>query len=223
MTSNNTGRGDSHATRTVPAALRRQWESAEGTLFSTVVAEPDLYERAVRAVQLTADLLRERCLDLESLILTWENETPAQEALRAAQLSTTEVRLDLIASAAFALRFRELAVETARHRRLAQLARAREAGDTWGVLEESGAVRDAPAQLYQRIELHVPSGAVMVATAEPDETGSRALYRLAGGRLDATTGYLRPDTIPGIPQSTYDDRGSWEAAAADVRRRLAER
>lgn len=222
MGSNSNDSCDTHAADTVPLPLRRRWESAEGALFPAVATDPDLYERAVTAVQLTANTLRHRCLNMESLVAAWEAKTPAEDAFHAAQLSAAGLHLDLIASAAFALRFRELAADAARRRRLARLTQARDAGETWAVLEESGTLDEAPARIYQRTEVHVPSCAVVVMTVEPDESFSQAIYRIEGGRLDASTGHLQPEDVPAIPQSTYDNRATWESVSADIRRRLLE-
>lgn len=211
---------DAVSSNAVPAQLRHSWESAEAALFPSVMARPDLYKHAVTAIQMTAAALRQRCPDLDTLVATWdEAETLTDSAVSEAQLPTAELRLHDIAGAAFALRFRELAVQASQQARLTRLAQAREAGAAWALVEETGALEQAPLHLYQRVEVHASTGRALIATVQPDETCSRAVYQLEGGQLDMTTGRLEYGDAPEIPSGEYRDRATWEAAAADIRQR----
>ncbi|MGH3196829.1 MAG: hypothetical protein ACRDNT_13025 [Streptosporangiaceae bacterium] len=118
------------------------------------------------------------------------------------------VRPGLLAAAACAMRYRELAALTAVRRRLAAMARAREQGLSWAVVEESGQADRAPYVPYQRIEAEVESGRAVIVSIGPDETLSRAVYRLDAGQIDVASGALRIGEVVG----SYLDPDEFAAA-----------
>jgi hypothetical protein len=69
------------------------------------------------------------------------------------------------------------------------------------VVEESGRPERAPYVPYQRVEAEVGSGRAVIVSIGPDETLSRAVYRLDAGQLDVASGALRI----GDPLGTYLD------------------
>jgi hypothetical protein len=186
----------------VPLAVLRSWDQAEARLFPQVMARPDVYQQAIGMISQLAARLRETCPDVAALIAEHD---------RGGELATSEVpglqaagiQPDLVAAAACAMRYRELVATQTARRRLAALARAREEGLTWAVVEETGSADRAPYVPYQRVEAEVPSGRAVVISIEPDETLSRAVHRLDEGRIDLATGalevgeavgsYLEPD------------------------------
>jgi hypothetical protein len=99
--------------------------------------------------------------------------------------------------------------------RLAALARARDQGLEWTVVEENGDPARAPYFPYQRVEAHVPSGRAVIVSIEPDETLVRAVYRLDAAEIDLATGGLRP----GAELGTY----TGEQAAAQALQQIRER
>jgi hypothetical protein len=205
----------------VPPRLRQAWEEAEARLFPVVMVRPDLYERSLTLVRQTVDELRRDCHDAAALVAQVERADAlvADVAARAA-ISTSELRLGLIASAAFAMRYRELAAERARRAGIARLTQARAEGVGWVLAEESGSEEHAMAVAYWRLEVHVPSGAALLMSVEPDETLTRPVYRLEGGRLDLTTGALDLAAVPDLPASEYRDRADWQTASDQIRKRL---
>jgi hypothetical protein len=90
------------------------------------------------------------------------------------------------------MRYREIVTSGAAQRRLAALARAREQGLEWTVVEENGDPARAPYIPYQRVEAHVRSGRAVIISVEPDETLTGAVHRLDAAGLDLATGELRP-------------------------------
>jgi hypothetical protein len=97
--------------------------------------------------------------------------------------------------------------------RLAALARARAQGLSWTVLEESGQADRAPYVPYQRVEAEVGSGRAVIVSIGPDETLSRAVYRLEEGQVDVTSGALRI----GDQIGSYLDPREVEAALGRLR------
>jgi hypothetical protein len=201
----------------VPAEVLRSWDLAEARLFPLVMARPDLYERSVRMIGALAARLRETCPDVPALLAEHgRGAALAEEA--GPEASALGIRPELIAAAACAMRYRELVTAGAAQRRLAALARARDQGLVWAVVEESGDEARAPYVPYQRVEAHVGSGRAVIVSIEPNETFSGATRRLDAGRLDLASGALEA----GDPLGSYADAATLadalERARAEITR-----
>jgi hypothetical protein len=173
----------------VPHAVLRAWDEAEARLFPTIMARPDVYQQAVTLIQLLLGRLRETCLDLPALLAAHERGGELVDEL--APGARAGIQADLVAAAACAMRYRELVASLAAAGRLAALARAREAGQSWVVVEESGSADLAPFVPYQRIEAEAGTGRAVIVSIDPDETLSRAVHRLDRGQIDLVTGGLQ--------------------------------
>lgn len=202
----------------LPPSVLRSWDEAEARLFPLVMAQPELYEQALGVIQCLLGRLRETCPDLPALLAAHERGGDLL-AHRADEpvIGVTGVSPGLIAAAACAMRYRELVALLAAQGRLAALTRAREEGLSWAVVEESGQADRAPYVPYQRVEAEVGTGRAVVVSIGPDETLSRAVYRLDEGQVDVASGALRI----GDPVGSYLDPGELEAALRRVRDRLA--
>jgi hypothetical protein len=187
----------------VPASVLRSWDEAEARLFPLVMAQPELYEQALGAVQRLLERLRETCQDLPALLAAHER---GGDLLVGAEVPG--VRPALIAAAACATRYRELVALMAARGRLEALARARAQGLSWTVVEESGQPERAPYVPYQRVEAEVGTGRAVIVSIGPDETLSRAVYRLDAGQIDVASGALQI----GDPLGTYLDPDECAAA-----------
>ena len=195
----------------VPPAVLRSWDQAEAKIFPLVMARPEVYERALRMIASLAAQLRETCPDLPALLAAHE---------RGADLVTEPspgVGPELIAAAACAMRYRELVTIGAAQGRLAALARAREEGLDWTVVEENGDPARAPYLPYQRVEAHVPSGRAVIISIEPDETLVRAVHRLDAAEVDLDTGGLRA----GAELGSYGDEQALTQALQRAREEIA--
>jgi hypothetical protein len=192
----------------VPPSVLRSWDQAEARLFPLVMTQPDLYQRALGAVGRLLRRLRETCPDLPALLAAHERggDLPGEQV--------PGVTPALIAAAACAMRYRELVTATAAAGRLAALARARERGLPWAVVEETGSADRAPYLPYQRIEADTASGRAVIVSIEPDETLSRAVYRLDSGQIDLASGALRI----GEPVGSYLEPGDLAAALRQAQR-----
>jgi hypothetical protein len=189
--------------REVPRAVLRSWDEAEARLFPTIMARPDVYQQSVSLIQRLVGELRETCLDLPALLAA--HERGGDLAAELAGEADPGIQPDLVAAAACAMRYRELVASLAAQDRLAALARARDQGQAWAVVEETGSPDRAPFVPYQRIEAEVGTGRAVIISIEPDETLSRAVHRLDEGQVDLVTGglqigeaigsYLDPDAV----------------------------
>ena len=196
----------------VPPAVLRSWDEAEARLFPLVMAQPELYQQALGAIGRLLGRLRETCRDLPALLAAHER---GGDLLAGDEVPG--VRPGLIAAAACATRYRELVAELAATARLAALARAREQGLSWAVVEESGQADRAPYVPYHRVEAEVGSGRAVIVSIGPDETLSRAVYRLDAGQIDMASGALRI----GDPLGSYLDPGECAAALRRTQAGLA--
>lgn len=198
----------------VPRAVLRSWDEAEARLFPTIMARPDVYQQAVSLIQQLLGRLRETCLDLPSLLAAHERGGDLVDEL--AEGADAGIQPGLVAAAACAMRYRELVASLAVQGRLAALTRARDQGESWAVVAETGSEDRAPFVPYQRIEAEPGTGRAVIISIEPDETLSRALYRLDRGQIDLATGGLRIGEAVG----SYLDRDAFAAALREVRPKL---
>jgi hypothetical protein len=195
----------------VPHAVLRSWDQAEARLFPTIMARPDVYQQSVTLIQRLLGRLRDTCPDLPALLTAHERggDLVAELAGEAA----TGIQPDLVAAAACAMRYRELVASLAAQGRLAALARARDQGQSWAVVEETGSPDRAPFVPYQRIEAAAGTGRAVIISIEPDETLSRAVHRLDEGQIDLVTGGLRIGEAIG----SYLDPDAFAAALREAR------
>jgi len=187
----------------VPPSVLRSWDEAEARLFPLVMAQPELYQQALGAIQRLLGQLRETCQDLPGLLAAHER---GGDLLAGAEVPG--IRPALIAAAACATRYRELVAQLAAAARLEALARARVQGLSWTVVEESGQPDRAPYVPYQRVEAEAETGRAVIVSIGPDETLSRAVYRLDAGQVDVASGALRI----GDPLGSYLDPDECAAA-----------
>ncbi len=197
--------------REVPRAVLRSWDEAEARLFPTIMARPDVYQQSVTLIQQLLGRLRETCPDVPSLLAAHERGGNLADDL--AEATEAGIRPDLVAAAACAMRYRELVASLAVQGRLAALARARDQGQSWAVVAETGSEDRAPFVPYQRIEAEAGTGRAVIISIEPDETLSRAVYRLDQGQIDLATGALRIGEAIG----SYLDRDAFAAALRQAR------
>jgi hypothetical protein len=185
----------------------RSWDQAEAKIFPLIMARPEVYQQALHMIAGLAARLRETCPDLPALLAAHE---------RGADLVTEPqpgVGPELVAAAACAMRYREIVTENAARGRLAALARARDQGLDWTVVEESGDPARAPYLPYQRVEAHVASGRAVIVSIEPDETLVRAVHRLDAAEVDLDTGGLQA----GAQLGSYADEQALTQALQHIR------
>jgi hypothetical protein len=185
----------------------RSWDQAEAKIFPLIMARPEVYQQALHMIAGLAARLRETCPDLPALLAAHE---------RGADLVTEPqpgVGPELVAAAACAMRYREIVTENAARGRLAALARARDQGLDWTVVEESGDPARAPYLPYQRVEAHVASGRAVIVSIEPDETLVRAVHRLDAAEVDLDTGGLQA----GAQLGSYADEQALTHALQHIR------
>lgn len=204
----------------LPPGLLAEWVAAEDRLYPVVLVRPDIYERSVELVRKVADELGS-CTAPAALAQAWHHAADIVFRVSSEQLLPLgDLDAGLVAGAAFALRYRELAWPAVRQDRLDRVRAAAEAGDTWVLVDQSGSIETAGVVPYTWVEMHVPTGAGLRQTIEADPETSAPRYRLEEVQLDPATGDpAAPEPSVGVEES-FSERAEWSAAVEAKRREL---
>lgn len=195
------------------AQLVRRWREDEAHLYPVIMFRPDLYERAGLMVRALADELRVHTT-VEALAAAWPDAGRTLNGLLARNgMATEDLDLDLVAGAAFGLRHREILAVLERRRGLVLIAEARDRGDRWVTLHESG----TPGRTGHRsLEMHLASGAALHLFIDPEPSTGRPEYGLQQLRLDPASGDPDPRSTIEDPR-TFEDEAAWRKAVDGLR------
>jgi hypothetical protein len=195
--------------------LIRRWEEAERRLYPSMVAQPALVAGSLRLVREVADDLRD--IDtVEGLADAWVRAGEMVESAAGREGIAEELAdPEIVAGAAFALRYRELVVEAGRRETRRRITEARVRGDAWVVLDEGG-VAEAPfPQPYRRVEMRLADGYALHLTAELDPDSGGVVHAIEGLRLDPASGEGGGPAEPA--RREFADPDEWRQAARDLR------
>ena len=199
----------------IPADALARFTAAEARLYPLAMVDAAMYERATNLVALTASDLRRTCPDIDAVLARRAGLiTGLPRVASDAGLSLVGIPVDTVVDAASALRSREVLAEHAAAEGHARLAAAREAGQEWLVDEPDPS--EVMAGLFRRVEMHVPTGAVLISSVEPDSAGSPAAYTLEV--LPAQTVRVPPVEAR---WETFPERSSWVLGAARLRAEIS--
>ena len=201
-----------------PEELSRRWQRAEERLYPVVMVRPDLYELCLRLVRAVADRLA-LYLSEEALAEAYRGAGElVTQAAREEQIPTSELDLGLVADAGFSLRRREVVTELHRSEAIRRIQAARERGQPWTVLYETGS--GFPPLPYRRLEMHVADGVGLHAFIELDPGTGQPVYGLEAVQLDPATGDWDMDAPQLAERRLLSSRQDWERAVDELRRRL---
>lgn len=207
-------------------AMVRRWTEAEARLYPVVLVRPELYERYVRLVRAVADELAASAPagaagqagsggSLDALGTRFAGaEDLVRETAGRLGIPVQDMDLELVAGAAFAHRWREALQEQHRSEALERIAGARERGDVWVVVYETGRLEAPP---YRRLEMRLSDGLGVHAFVELDpETGGPS-WGMESVQLDARTGDWVPEAGHLVARRTFPDAASWTEAIERAR------
>jgi hypothetical protein len=197
--------------------LIRRWEEAERRLYPSMVAQPEVVADSIRLVREVAEDLRD-VGTVEALVEAWggAGERVAAASARGG-IGAEPADPEVIAGAAFALRYRELAAEETRRETRRRIDQARAAGEEWVILDEAG-VAEAPFPTpYRRLEMRLADGFGLLLTAELDPDSGRIVHAIEELRMDPASGEVtgpagKPD------RREFEEPDEWRRAAEDLRR-----
>lgn len=196
----------------VPEAAAARFQAAEGRLYPAAVLDPETYERALSLCGLVLTELRSHCADVDAVLdrrTTLVAALPTRAA--AAGLSLDGFAAETVVDAASAVRCREL-VQAANAADLRnRLAEARSAGREW--LVEQPDPTSVMAGVQRRVEVHVPTGTVLVASVEAGGPALATTYRV---EVVQSTGQVETER-------TFTDRDEWGRAVAQCRAAISAR
>lgn len=198
-----------------------RWRAAEEQLYPVVMVRPDLYERSIEFVRSVADELRALGTPAALLDAFGHAAEIAARVVRRESLTTEGVDLALATTAAFSLRYRELVGEVARERAIERIRAARERGDAWVVLHESGTLEQAPAVPYRRLEMHLGDGAGLHLFVQQDPETAAPVYGVESVQLDPQTGDWLHDASGWAEPRMLSTAESWHDLIQELRERLA--
>jgi len=196
-----------------PEAVAR-FTAAESRLYPLVLVDPAGYERAVATTGRLLAGLRADCPDIAAVL--------ARRDPLVASLAATSVEHpaelgglspETVVDAACAVRCRELWAQERARAAQDRVVAARAAGQEWLVEEP-----DADAVMtgeYRRVEVHVPTGTVLVALVGAGGAGGTA-YEVQVIPAPTADGTSTPEV-----SETYGDRASWVEALRRHREALS--
>ncbi len=176
---------------------RSYWTECERQLFSMAGMNPDQYEKIILAVRALADELSD--VDSHSLLMSsWEQADEFwARAAKARGFPTNMLPKEQISGAAFALRERELTAQLEYREKQNRIATARQTGEAWVKLEETGNIDAGLFDPYRSLEMHIASGLAVMSMVQMDPESGAPDYVVSVVRLDGATGALI-DAEPGI-------------------------
>lgn len=198
-----------------------RWTAAEDRLHPLVLVQPETYERYLRLVRMVANDLEgartgEQLVEAYGGARAIVQSTIAREGFPAAGLD-----LQLVAGAAFGLRYREVLAEIRRDEIRRRIRTAEEGGDEWVVLSDVGGAGGLLFPPYRKVEMHLPDGLALHSFVDFDENMDRPVFGVEVVRLDPRTGTGVAGTdVPFEPARTFAERGPWETAVEGLRVRL---
>lgn len=202
-----------------PEDLARRWQRAEERLYPVVLVRPDLYEKSLKLARAVADRLV-YCHSEEDLAEAYGGA--AELVARAAQeeeIPASDLDQGLIVDAGFSLRRREVVTEVHRAEAIRRIQDARQRGERWSVLYETGS--GFPPIPYRRLEMHLADGAGLHAFIEQDPDRAAPVFGVEGVQLEPATGDWAMDAPQLAERQLFDSRQAWELAIEELRGRLS--
>jgi hypothetical protein len=200
----------------VPPEAVARFTAAESRLYPLALVDPAGYERAVAATGRLLTGLRSSSPDIGAVLAQRDRlvesltDTSGERSAELGGLSP-----ETVVDAACAVRCRELWARDRARRAQQRVAAARAAGQEWLVEEP-----DADAVMtgeYRRVELHVPTGTMLVGVVESGGAADTA-YEVQVIPAPTADGMSAPEV-----SEAYGDRASWVAALQRHREALSAR
>lgn len=198
--------------------LALDWQAASEHAFGSALLHPEAYQRTALLAGALLRRLREEGPGPAALVAAWGRRGLLLDEMQAAdaRLEITGANPELVAGAAFAMRYHEVVDEISAAQRLYRIA-TEVPRDGWVVLEESGSSDGDPFVAYRRVEAEPSTGRALLVTTRPDDTFTGCVHEVVSGHLDLLSGALRWDEDAARSRSS-PDATSREAAASALRR-----
>jgi hypothetical protein len=188
------------------------WRHAESIVYPSVMVNADLYQQYIQVVRAISAELRDVHTE-DDLVRTWHEQRGLGVEIvgRLSPSMAMLMNVDAVRDAAFCTRHREVLREHGKEIAQQRLLDARRTGADWVVLFE-----DVTPFGSHRLEMHVPSGRAIHASAKTEPAGP-ATYELEVVQLDPRDGAWLLDRPPLMPPRRFDRHDEWEARVAQAR------
>lgn len=204
-------------------ALVARWRTDEDRLYPMVMVAPERYQEYLTLVRAVADKLSS-IPTAKELGDAFGAATDIVVAVAEASATQTEaLDLDMVAGAAFSLRYREILEEVRRSDAVATVRRANEAGRRWVVVHEVGTPESWQARPYRLLEMHLPEGTGIYASIELDVDTYSPVYAVEVVQLDPHTGDFIDGSRPLQERESFDDPKAWQARVDVLRLQVGSR
>jgi len=203
----------------VPDEVLRRWRLAEEQLYPVVLTRPDLYERSIQLVRAVADELRPLATPAALLEAYAGAAELVAGVIRGRDLAVEGLDYGLATDAAFSLRYREVLGEVAREQAMERVRSARERGEEWVLLHESGTLAHAPAVPYRRLEMRLRDGAGLHVFVQQDPATAGPQYGVEAVQLDPHTGDWLTEASPWARSETFGQPEPWRRLVEELRGR----
>jgi len=151
--------------------------------------------------------------DADQLTAAWsDGQRWVEDAAAALSMVLGDLPVDDLAGVGFALRDAEIRASEHEQQQARIVETARSEGSAWARLHETGDLESGLASPYQTIDMHLATGAAIVAAVESNPMTARANYVLTVIRMDSETA-VPVDIDPGIAEvEEHDDPQEFLAA-----------
>ena len=166
--------------------LEKEWADCERQLHATAMPDVQRYQADLRALRAEADRLADDHT-INALVERWTSLRPDE----------TDHRAMLVRGAAFALRASQIRAASDARRVLERITLAREAGQTWAVLQDTGTADREQSAEFSVTTMHLQSGFAILSMGQYAPMNAKITYALAVIRLAPDTGTLIEAT-PGL-------------------------
>ena len=199
------------------AELVARWRQADERLYPMVMVDPERFTQIVSVVRAAADQLASETRVDDLVAARRQGRAVVSRAAETVGIPPTQVGdVELVADAAFHLRYRELTAQMRRREVIDAIAAARARGATWVMVRESGSHLQPAVQPYEGIEMRLADGHAMRAWVDVDPDSFAPVYGSESLRLDRDTGAVVDAADPASTR-TYATREQWEAARLEWR------
>lgn len=197
------------ASSTITRPVKDEWAECERELHATAMPDVQRYESDLRTLRAEIDRLQ-ALGTLDQLIGAWSSTLDG----------TADRRMRLVRGAAFALRAREIQALADARAIEDRIARARAAGETWVVLQETGDPSALEGAAFSIATMHLASGLATLSMAQHATMATGLVYSLTVIRLETKSGVLI-DATPGLEDwLETKDRSELDAATERWRRSI---
>ncbi|MGH2593329.1 MAG: hypothetical protein ACRDGG_07430 [Anaerolineae bacterium] len=203
--------------------LAPAWRRAESKVSSLLLLDEALYSQYLDLIRALADALAD-VLTLPDLVTSyelndgWVREVAEEIGIREERMLDLQVAKD----AAYAWRYREVALITQQVEARRRIVQARESGAEWVTLYERehrwGLLRG-----FERVEMLMGNGIALHYCPDLDEGLTRVVYLLEVLRLDRDTGQPIEGQTAIEPTRTLPGQATLEAELARLRQKYVAR